>query len=184
MGMSQSIPLQPAHLTKLSLRLIVINNMWPVIYQVASALIALMFLLVLFTFPETAFQRENGIFPEAHDPEKHGTDECITATQPPTPAPTKKSYLQGLRIFNGILTEESLTHMFFRPFGLIILPSVLWAALVQSVTIGFVVAVTSNVAVAYAGAYDFQAWQVGLAFIAAILGSTVGIPAGLSLIHI
>lgn len=68
--------------------------------------------------------------------------------------------------------------MFFRPLGLIMLPSVLWAALVQSVTIGFVVAVTSNVAVAYSTAYGFQAWQVGLTFLSAILGSLIGIPAG------
>lgn len=77
-----------------------------------------------------------------------------------------------------MLTEESLLKMFFRPLGLIVLPSVLWAALVQSVTIGFLVAVTSNVAVAYSAAYGFQAWQVGLAFLSAILGSLIGIPAG------
>lgn len=68
--------------------------------------------------------------------------------------------------------------MFIRPLGVIILPSVLWAALVQSVTIGFLVAVTSNVAVAYAEAYGFAAWQVGLAFVASVVGSLLGVPAG------
>lgn len=62
--------------------------------------------------------------------------------------------------------------------GLICLPPVLWAALVQSVTIGFLVAITSNVSVAFEGAYDFSAWQVGLCFVAACIGSAVGIPAG------
>lgn len=68
--------------------------------------------------------------------------------------------------------------MFLRPLGLIILPPVLWAALVESVTIGFVVAVSSNVAPAYQQAYGFEPWKVGLCFIAAIIGSLMGIPAG------
>ncbi|KAJ3579897.1 hypothetical protein NPX13_g661 [Xylaria arbuscula] len=157
---------------------ITINNTWSVIYQVASALIALVFVLVLFTFPETAFKREDELNPEVHDPRNQNAKEYVTATQPSNLVSIKKSYLQGLKVFNGTLTQESLIHMFFRPFGLIILPSVLWAALVQSVTVGFIVAVTSNVAVAYSGAYDFETWQVGLAFLSAILGSVIGIPAG------
>ncbi|RYC60534.1 hypothetical protein CHU98_g5665 [Xylaria longipes] len=113
-----------------------------------------------------------------HTSRKEDTDRSDTATQPSAPTPQKRSYLQSLRIFRGTLTEESLIKMFFRPIGLIVLPSVLWAALVQAVTIGFLVAVTSNVAVAYSDAYDFQAWQVGLAFTSAILGSLFGIFAG------
>ncbi|KAI1430027.1 major facilitator superfamily domain-containing protein [Xylaria sp. FL1777] len=156
--------------------LIVKDHPWPVIYQTAAALIGLVFLLLIFTFPETAFSRDGEPLIEAHDPGKQGTE--IYTTESSTTFPPKKSYLQNLRIFNGTLTEESLAKMFFRPLGVILLPSVLWASLVQSVTIGFVVAVTSNVAVAYSDAYDFQAWQVGLAFISAILGSLIGIPAG------
>jgi MFS family permease len=90
----------------------------------------------------------------------------------------KRSYLQSLKIFHGAVTEESLLKMFFRPLGLILLPPVLWASLVQSVTIGFLVAVTSNVAVAYSEAYGFEPWQAGLAFVSAIVGSLLGIPAG------
>ncbi|KAI1202980.1 major facilitator superfamily domain-containing protein [Nemania serpens] len=159
--------------------LIVINNSWRVIYQTASALIALVFLLAFFTFPETAFPRDDQPGPEAEAPRKQSIREPSTDAQPPVPGPTtKRSYIQSLNIFRGMLTEESLLKMFFRPLGLIVLPSVLWAALVQSVTIGFLVAVTSNVAVAYSAAYGFQAWQVGLAFLSAILGSLIGIPAG------
>lgn len=68
--------------------------------------------------------------------------------------------------------------MVLRPLGLICLPPVLWAALVQSVTIGFLVAVTSNVGSAFEATYNFQPWQAGLCFIAAVIGSIVGIPAG------
>ncbi|KAI0442252.1 major facilitator superfamily domain-containing protein [Xylaria telfairii] len=158
--------------------LIVINNSWRVIYEVASALVALVFLLAFFTFPETAFVRDEQPASTAHAPRKQDTGELDMAAQTLAQTPKKTSYLQSLKIFHGTLTEESLTKMFFRPFGMILLPPVLWAALVQSVTIGFVVAVTSNVAVAYKRSYGFQAWHVGLAFISAILGSLIGIPAG------
>ncbi|KAJ8126633.1 hypothetical protein O1611_g7005 [Lasiodiplodia mahajangana] len=154
--------------------LIVIHHQWRVIYKTASALIALVFVLALFTFPETAFKRGGRPLLEAHAPKKQEADQSNEATQ----APTKMSYIRGLRVFNGTLTDESLLKMFFRPFGLSVLPSVLWAALVQSATIGFLVAVTSNVAVAYYHAYGFRPWQVGLTFISAILGSLIGIPAG------
>ncbi|KAI0430238.1 major facilitator superfamily domain-containing protein [Xylaria sp. FL1042] len=160
---------------------IVINNTWPVIYQIASALIAFVFLLVLFTFSETAFTRDDEPLSEPHIQGKQdteNTEKYTMTTQQLAPPSTKRTYLQSLRIFNGTLTEESLAKMFFRPLGIIILPSVLWASLVQSVTIGFVVAVTSNAAVAYSNAYGFEAWQVGLAFISAIIGSLIGIPAG------
>lgn len=48
----------------------------------------------------------------------------------------------------------------------------------MSVTIGFLVAVTSNVAPAYGTAYGFEAWQTGLCFISAIVGSLIGIFVG------
>ncbi|KAI1128421.1 major facilitator superfamily domain-containing protein [Nemania abortiva] len=154
--------------------LIVIHHTWRTIYKVAAALVAFIYLLALFTFPETAFKREAQPSLGVHDPEKHDTRQSNPATQ----TPTRRSYIQRLRVFNGTLTDESLLKMFFRPLGLGVLPSVLWAALVQAVTIGFLVAVTSNVAVAYLKTYGFQPWQVGLSFISAIIGSLIGIPAG------
>ncbi|KAF2968839.1 hypothetical protein GQX73_g4744 [Xylaria multiplex] len=158
--------------------LIVINNTWPVIYETASALIALVFLLVIFTFPETAFNRDDPPLLEAQSQGNQNAEKYSVAIESSDPRPRKRSYLQNLKIFHRTLTEESLLKMFFRPLGVIILPSVLWASLVQSVTIGFLVAVTSNAAVAYSNTYDFQPWQVGLAFISAILGSLIGVPAG------
>jgi hypothetical protein len=49
---------------------------------------------------------------------------------------------------------------------------------VQSVTIGFLVAISSNIDVAFHNTYGFESWQVGLCFIGAIVGSIIGIPAG------
>ncbi|KAI5927746.1 major facilitator superfamily domain-containing protein [Camillea tinctor] len=156
--------------------LILIHNDWRVIYQVASALIGLVLLLAIFTFPETAYKRDT--WDETSELEKPDAERTETAGQPQIVIPEKESYLSSLKIYHRKLTNESLFKMALRPLGLICLPPVLWTALVQSVTIGFLVAVTSNVASAYQEAYNFESWQVGLCFIAAIIGSMVGIPAG------
>lgn len=65
--------------------------------------------------------------------------------------------------------------MAIRPVLLLGLPTVLWATLVMSVTIGFIVAITSNVAPAFEATYGFEAWQSGLAFVAAVMGAFFGI---------
>ncbi|KUI54074.1 hypothetical protein VP1G_01427 [Cytospora mali] len=165
--------------------LITIDHSWRVIYEVAAAFVGFILLLAFFAFPETAFNREDKILemqsPSTNSSEKaHQTDRVADLEQAPSSqTPSKKiSYLQMLRVYNGTFTSEPLYKMVLRPLGLICLPPVLWAALVEAVTIGFLVAITSNVSVAYADAYDFVAWQVGLCFIAACIGSAIGIPAG------
>jgi MFS family permease len=164
--------------------LITINHDWRVIYQVASALIGFVLLLAFFTFPETAYVREREPLLEDvhHRPSSIGEKPDVSATsdveQAARPVPPKQTYWESLKIFHRTLTEESFLKLVLRPLGLICLPPVLWAALVESVTIGFLVAVTSNVDVAFSAAYGFQPWQVGLCFIAAVIGSIIGIPAG------
>lgn len=162
--------------------LITINYSWRAIYIVASALIAFVLTLAIFTFPETAYNRC-----------KEADDDTITSVELKTircpglesgrgesteTLTRTRSYVESLRIYHGQLTCESWCKMLLRPFGLIILPPVLWAALVQAVTIGFLVAVTSNVDSAFEQTYAFQGYQVGLCFIASIIGSLIGIPAG------
>ncbi|KAH8788805.1 major facilitator superfamily domain-containing protein [Diaporthe sp. PMI_573] len=173
--------------------LITINNGWRVIYEVAAAIIGFILLFAFFAFPETAFIREDVAVGDGqplqrlssgHESEKtHQTADRVSDIEAEphssrTPTKKKKTYLQSLSLYNGVFTSEPLYKIFVRPFGLILLPPVLWAALVESVTIGFVVAVTSNVDSAFLATYNFQAWQVGLCFISACLGSAIGIPAG------
>jgi hypothetical protein len=56
----------------------------------------------------------------------------------------KKSYWSKLALFSRqTYTKESYWKMFVRPFGLILLPPVLWATLVMSTIIGFSVAISS-----------------------------------------
>ncbi|KAI0394028.1 MFS general substrate transporter [Xylariaceae sp. FL0594] len=172
--------------------LALIHNHWRFIYKIATGLVGLVFLLAFFTFPETAFRRDEGRGCSSDSSEAYSTargvdndDEVSKIAeahsiqqQQESPRSEKISYLRSLNIFRGILTEESTVKMFLRPFGAILLPPVLWAALVQSVTIGFLVAVTSNVALAYSQTYGFETYQIGLTFIAALIGSLLGIPAG------
>jgi hypothetical protein len=111
-----------------------INNPWRVDYYVGRALIGELWILVFFTFPETAFKRvytgalnvpgeiaregekpaylhaESGI---AHEP---SLDQSVG---------TKKySYAQQLKLFNGSYTQESVLVMILRPLILILLPQV------------------------------------------------------------
>jgi hypothetical protein len=127
-------------------------------YWVAVALIGFCTIIVIFFFPETFYPRSP-------------LDNLADAD---TYAP-KKSFTQSLSLFTGVHTRESLFRMFLRPIGLIMIPPVLWASLVMSVTIGFLVAVTSNVAPAFEATYGMAPWPCGLCSIAAIIGSVVGI---------
>lgn len=162
--------------------LITIHNTWRTIYYVGTALIGTLLILVIFTFPETSYIRDITPSTSGSDigisDEKTGTSSVEFAENGSRTIPKRKTYLQELKLFSGTYTTESLLDLFLRPIALIVLPPVLWGSLVMSVTIGFLVAVTSNVAPAYSTAYGFVAWQTGLCFISAIIGSLIGIFAG------
>jgi hypothetical protein len=159
-------------------RLITIDHNWRFIYYVSIALIGGTLALAAFTFPETVYIRSIEVDSETEPTlgEKRG----LTTTES-NEIPIKKTYLQKLRVFTGTYTEESFWRLFIRPFALILLPPVLWSSLVQSVTIGFIVAVTSNVASAFATTYNMKPYETGLCFIAAIIGALIGVFCGGSL---
>lgn len=150
--------------------------------------------LIFFTFPETAYCRKIKVDSE----DERSLGEKLTKpssaemglpdapgekpTKPPSAAemglpdvPSRKTFLQTLSVFSGVYTEESLWRLFVRPLALILLPPVLWGSLVMSVTVGFLVAVVSNVSYAYQTYYGFLPYETGLCFIAAIIGSLFGI---------
>ncbi|KAK4230533.1 major facilitator superfamily domain-containing protein [Podospora fimiseda] len=163
--------------------LITIHHHWRVIFQVGAGLVGFVLLIAFFGFPETAYTRE--IQQQSDDeatPSEKGTNTTSDIERSPSRAhPGKRTtpYLQTLKIFRSKpLTTENLFKLFLRPLGLIFLPPVLWAALVEAATIGFLVAMTSNVEIAFEQAYHFKSWQIGLCFISAIIGSLLGIPVG------
>ncbi|KAI9732771.1 MAG: hypothetical protein M1834_003709 [Cirrosporium novae-zelandiae] len=115
-------------------------------------------------------QKEGG--PEHSHTERSQDREAANET---VPIPKKRTYLETLKIFTGTYTDESLLKLFLRPVLLLALPPVLYATLCMSVTIGFLVAITSNFATAFSTYYGFEAWQSGLCFISALIGSAAGI---------
>ncbi|CUM67401.1 uncharacterized protein PRCAT00005095001 [Priceomyces carsonii] len=172
--------------------LIVISHSWRYIYYVGAALIGFCGILIFFTLPETTFIRDpKFLVSEVEKMKKqHGLQASKSSvsyveekgsveSEIDFVVPKKTSYWSSLNIYSGkIYTDESLWKIFIRPIGLIFLPPVLWASLIMSATIGFLVAVTSNVANAFETAYNFQPWQGGLCFIGALIGSLLGIFAG------
>jgi hypothetical protein len=129
-------------------------------------------LVVFFFFPETAYKRVgNPLVERAQEVQKQ--QEYVETPLPPIPK--KESYVQTLRLWSGqTYTDEPFWRMFARPFGLILLPPVFWATIVMSVTIGFLVAVTSNFASAFNTVYGFEPWQSGLCFLAGMVGCLFG----------
>ncbi|KAH8659984.1 major facilitator superfamily domain-containing protein [Xylariales sp. PMI_506] len=168
--------------------LIVINYTWRTIYWVGSALVGFTLVLVIFVFPETAYERTNN--PLVVDPRwgveieesSDGTKTAIVHTKNGVEhltLPKKNSYLQSLRPWDHRkYTEESLWRMMVRPLGLIILPPVFWATIVMSVTIGFLVAISSNIANAMVNTYGFAAYEAGLLYIGGLLGCGAAILLG------
>ncbi len=145
---------------------------WRDISWVGAALIGAVGLLMLLSFPETSYRRvtidRGHMF--AHDHYQHRKDLKQAA-------PT--SFLKRLSLYNGTFTKEPLWKIFVRPFFLPILPAVLWATLVFASTIGFLVGISSNFAVALAAPpYNFTTLQSSLTFIGGLVGSLLGIPAG------
>ncbi|KAJ5641161.1 hypothetical protein N7528_000786 [Penicillium herquei] len=163
---------------------------WRYIYYVAISLIGSITLVVYATFPETAYTRtlaptdsitlltaSGERVRRGTKSEEAGTSEIheVVSTEQTR---GDRGWLQGLKLYHGRYTEESLWQMMIRPVGLLILPPVLWATLVMSVTIGFITAITSNVSTAFSDTYGFEAWQAGLCFCSGIIGCFFGIGLG------
>lgn len=171
--------------------LITINLHWRYIYWVSLALIGFCTVLIIISLPETEFERAavlarqgRALVPhvDADGHSKSGIDHVeagqseVASTGVASGVNAKKhTRLQTLRIFSGSHTKESIWKLMIRPVVLLALPPVLWATLVMSVTIGFLVAISSNFATAFQGTYGFAPWQSGLCFIASIIGSLIAV---------
>lgn len=168
--------------------LVSISLDWRYGYWIAVALIGLATVLIILTFPETEYERppasasDSDSFKELEYRKGSGgtgiSVEARIETVSPThtrPRAPKRSFVKSLRLFSGIHTKETLWKLLWRPCVMLALPPILWATLVMSVTIGFLVAITSNFASAFSTAYGFEPYQAGLCFISSILGSLIGI---------
>ncbi|KAJ6103434.1 hypothetical protein N7486_005861 [Penicillium sp. IBT 16267x] len=160
--------------------LIVIAHGWRTIYWVGAALVGATLLFVIFAFPETAYERyHNPLVIASGQARGAKSDNATQSEVPEVDIPAKRTYMQDIKPWNGrTYTDEPLWKMVIRPLGLIILPPVFWATIVMSVTIGFLVAISSNIGSAFNAAYGFEPWQIGLCFIGNMIGCIFGIVLG------
>lgn len=145
---------------------------WRYFYYIDAALVGAILILVIFTYEETSFNRNELILNGHVGAHTDGEKATLAA------AMVKKTYKERMMPYSGPFTGESYIRMVARPFGIVLLPAVLFSVLCFSATIGFLVAVTSNVAPAYEQILGFTTQNTGFLFFGAIVGSLIGIPAG------
>jgi hypothetical protein len=88
----------------------------------------------------------------------------------------KKSYAQSLAPYAGRISSESWTKAAIRPFILYAYPSVLWSAMVYSLSVGWLIVLSESVSEIYRNShtYNFTSLQVGLVYLSAFTGGVLG----------
>lgn len=90
----------------------------------------------------------------------------------------RKTWKENLALYSGAWTNESFIKLFVRPWFALMLPPVAWATVVWAVSVGFVVAVSTNVALSYGMTYRFGPLQVSCCWFAAVIASLIGLATG------
>ena len=115
--------------------------------------------------------------------EKSATPEVPIAELPATMRYTQelrnkppKTFVQSLRPWNGRLREDKWLKVAVRPFILFVYPSILWSALVYSLSIGWLIVLSESVSEIYRNreSYNFSALGVGLVYISPFIGGILG----------
>jgi hypothetical protein len=153
------------------------HHSWRMIYWMCTAFIGFSSLLVVLTLPETHYRRQAAV-QNFDQPEKETIQMEEDATRTAPSLPPKKTWLQSLRVFSSSYTQESLFTLASRPVIAFALPAVLWASLINSVTIGMIVAVSTNFSSAFSSVYGFETWKSGLTYISAVIGALIAIFSG------
>jgi MFS family permease len=167
--------------------LVTIHYTWRTTYYVTTALVGLFFVLMFFTMPETSFKRRpthtpNHVMPDTKSTSEIGTSEKgmdishIESYQ--SRSRNKKTYVEQLRIFNGSYVDEPLLKIFIRPFGVLLLPPVFWSTMVTAGSVGFLIAVNTNIGSAFQMVYGWKTYQIGLTYTSAFIGALLGIFGG------
>lgn len=87
-----------------------------------------------------------------------------------------KTYLQQLKPWSGRLSHDNWFRVAVRPFILFAYPSILWSALVYSLSVGWLIVLSESVATIYQNraSYNFTALQTGLVYISPFVGGILG----------
>lgn len=87
-----------------------------------------------------------------------------------------RSFWQQLRPYSGRLTKDKWLRVAARPFILFCYPSILWSALVYSLSIGWLIVLSESLADIYENreTYNFDSLQAGLVYISPFVGGILG----------
>ncbi|KAJ5883231.1 uncharacterized protein N7473_010117 [Penicillium subrubescens] len=152
-----------------------ISQNWRMFHYLCAALVLATTVLIFFTMPETAFQRDLGRTEEVANEKVSNVAEVEHVEVSNTP---KKSFTQRMAFNRAPLTHESIWKIAIRPVLILFLPPVFWSTVSFGIGIGIFVVLGTTAATAFSQVYDFTVWQVGLVWIAGIVGNLLGIPFG------
>lgn len=140
--------------------------------------------------PDTDYwKNKHGVSDDIHETPKSTSVEPDTAAirdASPLPRPQQyttflrtqpvKTYRQTLKPWNGRLRHESWLKAAMRPFILFAYPSILWSALVYSLSIGWLIVLSESVSTIFESkdTYNFSALQAGLVYISPFIGGVLG----------
>ncbi|KAL2417987.1 hypothetical protein ABEF95_002438 [Exophiala dermatitidis] len=165
---------------------IVINwTSWQVVFWILTGLSAICLLLMIFTVPETAYNRSIATvvdpvpIPITVLEKSDKSFEHVSRVPPPSPSAcgrtSRTPYFKRFALIPKVYTGESIWLIMFRPVVLLALPGVLWATLINSVTVGMIIVLSSNFSTAFQNIYGFTVLQAGLTFISMAIGSLIAI---------
>ena len=105
---------------------------------------------------------------------------------PPVPAGIKytdhyrsaphKTFKDTLKPYHGRLSHDNWFHIAARPFVLLLYPSILWSAMVYSLSVGWLIVLSESVSLIYKNSesYSFSSIQTGLVYLSPFVGGILG----------
>lgn len=152
-----------------------ISQNWRMFHYLCAALVLATTVLIFLTMPETAYHRDiRGTEEVANEKVSNVTEvEHVEVSNPP-----KKSFVQRMAFNRAPLTHENIWKIALRPVLVLFLPPVLWSTVSFGIGIGIFVILGTTAATAFSQVYGFTQWQLGLVWIAGIVGNLLGIPFG------
>lgn len=171
---------------------------WKVVMHAMGGAFVLQLILTFFFMPESAFHRTGAI---NIDTGKHNveTEKQIaadhmettgetgekSASATPTPVDTavepKMSFMQEMKPWSGYINHVSLISTMIRPFFLLASPAVLWATLLFTTCISWLVGISITISQIFsAPPYNFSVRSVGAtnlsSFVASVIGTLIAGP--------
>jgi MFS family permease len=187
---------------------IIQNHGWKVAFWIMGAFFAIQTILVFFFMPETAYHRPDvlnldlGSHENINDALKYekeherrnevaNEEDKVTDTEgnavpgpslrTPSVTSQKQSYLHELLPYSGYNSHDSIIKIMIRPFALLASPVVLWATLLFTTCISWLVGISITISQIFSSPpYNFTVSQVGLtnlsSFVASLLATIVAEP--------